>query len=119
MTIRIFHNPRCSKSRQTLQLLEERGIEPDIVLYLEEAPTAATIVRLAGMLGVPVRDLLREGEDEFRERQPGLNLDDDMAVATWLQQHPRVLQRPIVLHTERRQAVIGRPPENVLALLEA
>lgn len=119
MTIRIFHNPRCSKSRHTLQLIEEHGITPDIVKYLDAPPSAGDIVQLAALLGLPVKDLLRQGEDEFKQRPPGLDLDDDAAVAAWLAQHPRVLQRPIVVHTDNGRAVIGRPPENVLTLLGA
>jgi len=113
MTITIYHNPRCSKSRKTLELIEEAGIRPSIVEYLNEPPEAGTILRLAGMLGIPVADLLRRGESEFKESRDLPALDDDAALAAWITRNPKALQRPIVVHDERQQAVIGRPPENV------
>ena len=119
MNLTIYHNPRCSKSRQTLDLITENGIEPTIVRYLEEAPSAATILELAGMLGLPVADLLRTGESEYKDADDRPALDDDPAVASWLERHPRVLQRPIVVDTDAGKAVVGRPPENVKALLES
>jgi arsenate reductase len=119
MTVRIYHNPRCSKSRKTLQLLTEHGIEPEIVAYLDEPPDAATVLRLADLLGLPVSDLLRTGEDDFVEQREVLDLGDDPALARWLQDHPRVLQRPIVVDEAAGRAVIGRPPEKVLELLPA
>ena len=116
MTITIYHNPRCSKSRKTLQLLEESGESPVIVRYLEEPPDAATIGRLAGQLGVPVADLLRRGEAEYKQATDLPDLNDDAALAAWISVNPKVLQRPIVVSDDGR-AVIGRPPENALELL--
>ena len=117
MTIRIYHNPRCSKSRKTLQLIEEAGVEPDIVLYLEDVPSADDIVVAAARLGLPVADLLRRGESAYREARDLPVLEDDAALASWLTRNPIVLQRPIVFDTKSGRAVIGRPPENVAELL--
>jgi len=117
MSHTIYHNPRCSKSRKTLELLEEQGVEPRIVRYLEEPPSADEITALAARLGVPVRELLRQKEDEFRAARDSLDLDDDASLAAWLSAHPKVLERPIVVDEDGGRAVIGRPPENVLGLL--
>ncbi len=117
MALTIYHNPRCSKSRKTLQLISDAGIEPVIVLYLKNPPEAAEILTLAERLGEPVVALLRRGESEFKQAHDLPDLDDDAALANWLSAHPIVLQRPIVVDTDRGQAVVGRPPENVLELL--
>jgi arsenate reductase len=117
MSITIYHNPRCSKSRKTLELLEQSGITPQIVHYLDNAPTAAATLRHASLLGVRVADLLRRNEAEFKEAVDLPDLDDDVALAAWLQDHPGVIERPIVVDEARNTAVIGRPPENVLELL--
>ncbi|MDH3533224.1 MAG: arsenate reductase (glutaredoxin) [Gammaproteobacteria bacterium] len=118
MTITIYHNPRCSKSRKTLEILRENGAEPVIVEYLKNPPTAASIVHLSRLLGVSVAELLRQHETEFRDAKDLPPLDDDSALAAWVEDHPKVLQRPIVVNEETRQAVIGRPPENALQLLQ-
>jgi len=117
MSITIYHNPRCSKSRKTLELLESSGIRPTIIEYLNSAPAATTILRNAALLGVRVADLLRRGEDEFKEANDLPDLDDDSALATWLEAHPKVIERPIVVDEANGKAVIGRPPEIVLELL--
>ena len=113
----IYHNARCSKSRATLAILEESGVTPDIVAYLDTPPSGSRIVELAGMIGVPVRDLLRRGESDFKEATDLPDLDDDAALADWLSNHPRVIERPIVVDQASGRAVIGRPPENVRDLL--
>ena len=113
--VTIYHNPRCSKSRQTLELLRQRGIEPEIVLYLDTPPDAATIKVLLRKLGMGARQLLRKGEPEYREA--GLDdpdLDDDAIVAAMARQ-PRLIERPIVVAGAR--AALGRPPEQVLEIL--
>jgi arsenate reductase len=117
MSITIYHNPRCSKSRKTLELLQESGIEPTIVEYLNTPPSAATTLRHAQLMGIPVANLLRRGEDEFKEAVDLPDLDDDAALAAWLEDHPRVIERPIVVDDDSDTAVIGRPPENVLELI--
>lgn len=115
MTIRILHNPRCSKSRATLALLQERGIDPEIVLYLENPPDASELQTILGQLGLSARDLMRKGEAEYREQ--GL-ADDSLTqqqLITAMAEHPRLIERPIVLANGR--AAIGRPPESVLSIL--
>lgn len=111
----IYHNPRCSKSRQTLQLLEDNGITPEIVLYLETPPSAADIKALLGKLGITARDLLRKGEDAYKDN----NLKDDSLseaqLITAMVEHPKLIERPIVVKGQK--AVLGRPPENVLSLI--
>ena len=117
MSITIYHNPRCSKSRKTLQLLEDSGVSPRIVEYLANPPSAATTLRHATLLGLPVADLLRRGEAEFKEATDLPDLNDDAALASWLEAHPKVVERPIVVDEANGKAVIGRPPENVLDLI--
>ena len=115
MTIRIFHNPRCSKSRATLTLLQEQGIEPEITLYLESPPDAGELRILLDKLGMNPRELIRTGEAEFR--QQGLDdesLTDDELI-TAMVANPKLIQRPIVLAGGR--AAMGRPPESVLDIL--
>lgn len=114
----MYHNPRCSKSRKTLELLRESGSDLEIVEYLRTTPDANRIARLATLLDVSVADLLRKGEDEFKNANDLPDLDDDAALAAWIAQHPKTLERPIVVDDEQERAVIGRPPENVLALLQ-
>jgi arsenate reductase len=117
MSLTIYHNPRCSKSRKTLEIIRESGIEPEIIAYLEQPPSAATTLGLARSLDMPVRALLRTGEEEFRAARDSLDLDDDAALARWLTDNPKVLQRPVVVDNESGRAIIGRPPENVLELI--
>lgn len=119
MSIVIYHNPGCSKSRKTLELIESKGVKPRIVEYLETPPDGAALLRIARLLGMPLSDLLRRGEDEFRPAADGVPLDDEKSLAAWIHDHPRVLQRPIVVDEANERAVIGRPPENVLELLSA
>jgi arsenate reductase len=115
MTIRIFHNPRCSKSRATLALLQERGFEPEITLYLDNPPDAVELRSILGKLGLTARQLMRTGEAEFRE----LGLSDESlgekALIAAMAAHPRLIERPIVLANDK--AAIGRPPEAVLEIL--
>ncbi len=117
MSLTIYHNPRCSKSRKTLKLLRESGNEHEIVDYLSEPPTAERILQLAALLGVPVADLLRQGESEFTAAQDLPDIADDEALAAWIARNPRVLQRPIVVDDDANRAVVGRPPESVLGLI--
>lgn len=111
----IYHNPRCSKSRQALALLQERGIEPEQVLYLETPPAPAELRRLLKRLKLSARDLLRKGEAEFRELNLADNALSENQLIEAMSNHPRLIERPIVVTGDR--AVIGRPPEKVLELL--
>ena len=113
-TITIYHNPRCSKSRATLALLEERGITPQIIEDLKTPPTEAELAAVLKKLGMNARDLIRTGEDVFKDNFQGRTLDN----AGWLcalAENPILIERPIVIKEER--AIIGRPPEKVLELL--
>ena len=113
--ISIYHNPRCSKSRQTLQLLQEKGIEPDVVLYLENAPDVATVKSLLNMLNLSPRELMRKGEAEYKDNNlSNESLSDDELIAA-IAEYPRLLERPIVVTNGK--AAIGRPPESVLEIL--
>jgi arsenate reductase len=115
----IYHNPRCSKSRQALEILNESGCELSVIEYLHETPDAARILDLAGLLQLPVAGLLRRGEEEFKKAADLPELTDDAALARWIAQHPKTLQRPIIVDEQRSRAVIGRPPENVLELVRS
>jgi arsenate reductase (glutaredoxin) len=112
----LWHNPRCSKSRAALELLRERGVEVEVREYLEDPPQVAEIEAVANALGEPVRMMMRTAEPEYIE----LHLDDpgvgDAALYAAMAGHPRLIERPILLRGER--AVVGRPPERVLELLD-
>ena len=114
MTTTIWHNPRCSKSRQTLALLEGRGVTPTIQLYLEDAPAAGEVSDIVSKLGITPWELLRRGEKVFKEL--GLTQQDgDQAIIEAMATHPILIERPIVVHGKK--AVLGRPPENALMLV--
>lgn len=117
MNVTIYHNPRCSKSRQTLELIESHGLKPKIVEYLNNPPEADTLLQLARRLGVPLSAILRSSEAEYTASEDGPPIDDERELAKWLHRHPSVLERPIVVDEDSDKAVIGRPPENVLDLL--
>jgi len=116
MKVTIYHNPRCSKSRQALALLEEQGADIETVEYLRTPPDHATVRSLANRLGVDVRELLRTGETEYAELGLGDPSLDETRLINAIVDNPILLQRPIVLSGDK--AVIGRPPENVLALFD-
>jgi arsenate reductase len=113
----IYHNPRCSKSRQTLQLLQQNGIEPEIRLYLQQAPGADEILGLLGKLGIAARALLRRGESEYKEQQLANPELSDGELVQAMAKTPKLIERPVVVRGDR--AVLGRPPENVLDLINA
>lgn len=117
MSLTIYHNPRCSKSRKTLELIQEAGVSPNIVDYLSEPPSAARILQLAELLGLTVQELLRRNEADFKDAADLPDLDDNAALAAWVANHPKVLERPIVVDDGANRAVMGRPPENVRNLL--
>lgn len=110
----IYHNPRCSKSRQALALLAEHGKQPKIILYMDCPPSPRTLQSLLTKLGIPARDLLRKGEEEYKS----LQLDDpaltEAELVAAMCSHPRLIERPIVV--EGNRAVIGRPVEKILEL---
>jgi len=114
MSVTIYHNPRCSKSRATLALLHERGIKPEIVEYLQTPPSAEELDRILGMLGRTPQELMRSGEDEYKAHIAGKDLSRAEAIALMLA-HPKVMERPIVVNGGK--AAIGRPPEAVLDIL--
>lgn len=112
----IYHNPRCSKSRQTLELLKENNIEPEIILYLENPPSEEKLTELIDLLGINPRDLLRKGEEEYKVhnlRDESIKGEDIIKIMT---ENPKLIERPIVI--SKNKAIIGRPPENVLKLIK-
>lgn len=115
MPVTIYHNPSCSKSRQTLRYLQERGIDHDIIQYLKTPPDAAELSRILGLLGFEPRELMRTGEAAYRE----MGLDDETLsreeLIAAMVSTPILIERPIVISGD--QARIGRPPENVLEIL--
>lgn len=115
MSIKIYHNPRCSKSRQTLALLEEKGIAPEIVLYLENTPSKAEIKRILKSLDLKARDLMRKKEAEYKDNNLADEaLKEDELIAAMVE-FPKLIERPIVVNGDK--AAIGRPPENVLDIV--
>ncbi len=113
-TITLYHNPRCSKSRSALALLEERGLSPRIVEYLRTPPDRNEISALVRKLGIPAEQLVRTGEAVFKESYAGKTLTDTQWIDA-MAEHPILIERPIAVAGER--AVVGRPPERVLELL--
>ena len=116
MGLKILHNPRCSKSRQTLAILSENRIDVDIIEYLKDVPSKETLKKIINVLGIKPRDLLRKGEGVYKEnnlRREDLT-DDDLI--QFMLDNPILIERPIVYDDKR--AVIGRPPDNVLKLIK-
>lgn len=113
--VTIYHNPRCSKSRQTLQLLREQGIEPEIIEYLKTPPDEATLGHILEQLGISAHELTRTGESLYKELGLDKNPPNDAQMLRLLVENPKLIERPIVVTSQA--AAIGRPPENVLKLL--
>jgi arsenate reductase len=115
MSVTMYHNPRCSKSRETLSLLNEKGIEPEIIEYLNSPPDATQLKKILGLLGLSPREIIRTKDDLYKE----LNLDneglDDNQIIAALIENPILIERPIVLANGK--AAIGRPPKNILVIL--
>ena len=112
--IEIYHNPRCTKSRETLKLLESKGIQPKIVEYLKDVPSSEELKAIINKLGISAYDLLRRKEAIFKEQFKGQTYNDD----EWIQvmiNNPKLIERPIVINGDK--AEIGRPPEKVLSIL--
>ncbi len=112
--MKIYHNPRCTKSRETLQLIQEAGMDVEIIEYLNNPPTVAELKEVIGLLGIKPADLLRKGEAIFKENYKGKNFSDDEWI-TIMTENPKLIERPIVI--QNGKAVIGRPPERVLELM--
>ena len=110
----IYHNPRCSKSRQTLALLQEKGVEPEVVLYLDTVPTNDELKILLAKLQIRPMQLVRKGEAVWKEKFKGKELSDDEIIAAMIS-NPKLIERPIVVKDNK--AVLGRPPENALELI--
>ncbi|MEE2683974.1 MAG: arsenate reductase (glutaredoxin) [Pseudomonadota bacterium] len=111
----IYHNPRCSKSRAALKLLKEKNQDPEIFLYLQDILSQSKIRSLIKMLNIPIREILRKGEEEYKRN----NLNDenisDEELINFMIKFPKIIERPIIIKGDK--AVIGRPPENILKLL--
>lgn len=113
---RLYHNPRCSKSREALGLLQQREVALQVIDYLETPPSVDDLRALLSMLGLPAHGLLRSGEPEYAELSLGDAGKSDEELIDAMARHPRLIERPILVHDGR--AVIGRPPERVLELLD-
>jgi arsenate reductase len=114
MNVTLYHNPRCGKSRQTLQLLKDRGIEPIVIEYLKTPPSVQELDALLDKLAIEPRDLMRKKEPEYQANSLDDNELDRQALIKAMVEHPILIERPIVVVNDR--AAIGRPPENVLTL---
>lgn len=115
MSVKIFHNPRCSKSRQTLQLLQDQGIEPEVIEYLKTPPSKTELDDILQKLNMQPRDLMRKKEAEYKATgMDNQDLDRD-ALINGMVNTPKLIERPIVLTNDK--AAIGRPPEDVLSIL--
>ena len=111
----IYHNPRCSKSRQTLEILNQQDVSTEVVLYLENPPSPEEVASILQKLGLDPRDVIRKGEEEYKR----LNLKDqsltENELIAFMSENPKLIERPIVI--KGNKAVIGRPPENVLSII--
>jgi arsenate reductase len=112
--ITIYHNPRCSKSRQTLELLKKQGINPEIVLYLDRTPSAEELSGLLKKLGLKASQLIRKTESHYKEHLKNLELTENQLIQAMIQ-NPKLIERPIVVAGDR--AALGRPPEAVLEII--
>jgi arsenate reductase len=119
MSVTIYHNPRCSKSRATLELLHGRGIEPDVIEYLATPPDAKRLTQLLKLLGLAPRDLMRKGEAAYKENGLADPKLGDAALIAAMVENPILIERPIVVVKDAKgeRAALGRPPENVLEIL--
>lgn len=111
--MKIYHNPRCTKSRETLKLIEAKGIEPEIVEYLKDVPSEKEISDLLKKLNIKAEQLLRKGEAVYKEKYKGKDLSETEWIKA-MHENPKLIERPIVV--KGNKAVLGRPPENVKEL---
>lgn len=112
--MKIYHNPRCRKSRETLAIIEEKGVSPEIIEYLNEVPSKTELKDILQKLGISAEQLLRKGEADYKDNFKGKELSEDQWIDAMIK-YPKLIERPIVVDGNR--AVLGRPPENVLQLL--
>lgn len=112
--MKILHNPRCRKSRETLAILEDAGVKPDIILYLDQTPTQKELKEILKKLDMNAENLIRKGEAIYKEKFKGKSLTENQWIDAMIQ-YPKLIERPIVI--KGKKAVIGRPPENVKSLL--
>lgn len=112
--MKIYHNPRCTKSRQTLALLQENGVEPQVVEYLKELLSVEELKELISLLGITPLELVRKNEIIWKEQFKGKELSDDEVIQAMVK-NPKLIERPIVV--KQKKAALGRPPENVLQLI--
>ena len=112
----IYQNPRCSKSRLTLELLKDKGIDPEVILYLETPPSEKEVVLILKKLNMEARELVRKGEAEFKEQNLSDQSKSEQDLIRAMIEFPKLIERPIVIYGER--AIIGRPPENVLEIIK-
>ncbi len=112
--ITIYHNPRCSKSRETLALIREKGVEPEILEYIKEIPSRDELKLVLAKLNLNIKDILRKGEKIYKDKFKGMNFTDEEWMTIVLE-NPKLIERPIVV--KGNKAVLGRPPANVLELL--
>lgn len=115
MQTKIYHNPRCRKSREGLQLLEEKGIEFEIIKYVDTPPSRAELKRILDLLEMQPMDLIRTNEKIWKENFKGRKLGDEELIQA-MHQHPKLIERPIVIH--QNKAVVGRPVDNILKLFQ-
>ena len=111
--MQILHNPRCAKSRDTLKIIKDHGIDPEVILYLKETPTIEQLRLILSKLGLDVQSILRKGEAVYKEKFKGRSFSED----EWLKilvENPKLIERPIVIKDDK--AIIGRPPEVVMQL---
>jgi len=116
MSTTIYHNPRCSKSRETLALLRQQGIEPSVVEYLKQPPSNNELQAILKQLGISPRELLRKGESDYKELKLSDTTLSDQQLVSAMVSHPTLIERPIVIHNNK--AALGRPPENILEILK-
>lgn len=113
--IKIYHNPRCSKSRKTLEIIQQHGFSPEIVEYLKTPPSPSELELVLQYLAISPRDLMRKGEADYKENNMSNTALTDSQLIELMHQFPKVIERPIVI--KQNKAIIGRPPESVLTLL--
>ncbi len=112
--LKIYHNPRCSKSRETLQIIQDSNTDVEIVEYLNDIPTAKELKSILNKLGLQASQIIRKGEPVFKEQFKGKTLSNDQWIDAMIQ-YPKLMERPIVIKGD--QAVLGRPPQNVIDLI--